>query len=79
MEVEENLMRIPSAFLFLVVKNNFKSSLNQCFHPFINEFFRLSFLQFRIDEKINTKVVVDVSRGTKGRVFLFSWEGLEGG
>ena len=43
-----------------------KSSLDLHFHPFI--------IKFRIEKKIHTKAVVDVSRGAGGRVFLFSWE-----
>ena len=49
----------------------FKSSLDLYFHPSITE--------FRIEEKIHTKAVVDVSRDAVGRVFLFSWERLKGG
>ena len=35
-----------------------------------------SIIEFRIEEKIYTKTVVGVSRGTGGRVFLFPWERL---
>ena len=48
-----------------------KSSLDLYFHPFI--------IEFRIEEKIHTKAAVDISRDAVGRVFLFSWETLEGG
>ena len=47
---------------------------NRCrtyFHPSITE--------FRIEKKIHTKAAADVSRGTGGRVLLFSWERLGGG
>ena len=49
------------------------------FHPFIIEFFWFVYLQFRIEWKIYTKAVVDVSRGAGKRVFLFFWERLKGG
>ena len=49
----------------------FKISLDLYFHP--------SIIEFRIQEKIHTKAVVDVSRDAIGRIFLFSWERLEGG
>ena len=40
----------------------FKSSLDLYFHPSITE--------FRVEEKIHTKVVVNVSRDARGRIFL---------
>ena len=48
-----------------------KSSLNLYFH--------LSIIEFRIEKKIHTKAVVDVSGGAGGKIFLFSWERLGGG
>ena len=48
----------------------FKSSPELYFHPSITD--------FRIEEKIHTKVVVDLSRDAGGRVFLFSRERLGG-
>ena len=72
MKVEENLMQSLSALLFFGDKKTaFKSSLDLYFHPFI--------IEFRIERKIHTKAVVDVSRGTGGRVFLFFLERLGGG
>ena len=72
LKVEENLMQSLSALLFFGDKKiAFKSSLDVNFHPFI--------IEFRIEEKIHTKTVVDVSRGTGGRVFLFFLEKLGGG
>ena len=48
-----------------------KSSLDLYFHPSISE--------FRIEEKIHTKAVVDVSRNSGGRIFLGELErGLVG-
>ena len=52
-------------------KISFKSSLDLYFHP--------SIIEFRIEEKLHTKAVVDMSRGAGGKVFLFSWERLGGG
>ena len=52
---------------FLVTKKRFKSSLDSLY-------FHLSIIEFRIEEKIYTKAVVETSRDTGGRVFLFSWE-----
>ena len=40
----------------------FKNSLDLYFHPSVNE--------FRVEEKIHTNVVLDVSRGAGGRIFL---------
>ena len=57
-------------YCFLVTKVAFKSSLDLYFHPCITE--------FRIEENIHTKTVVDVSRGATERIFLFSWERLGG-
>ena len=72
MEVEENFMQSLSFILFFGHKIiAFKSSLDLCFYP--------SIIEFRIKEKIHTKAVADVSRDAVGRVFLFSWETLEGG
>ena len=71
MKVEENFMQRLSAFFlsfFLSDKKVFQSSLDLYFHPSITE--------FRIEEKIHTKAVVDMSSGAEGRVFLFSWEGV---
>ena len=48
--------------LFCWWKITFKSSLELQFHPLI--------VKFRIEEKIHTKAVVDVLRGTAGRIFL---------
>ena len=48
----------------------FKRSLDLYFYP--------SIIEFRIEEKIHTKAVVNVSRGAGERVFLFSWERLRG-
>ena len=44
----------------------FKSPLDLHFHP--------SIIEFRIEEKIHTKAVADVSRDIGVRVFLFSWD-----
>ena len=41
-------------------------------------YFHSSIIEFRIKEKIHSKVVVDVYWGTEGTVFLFSWERLGG-
>ena len=50
-------------FLFFGDKKiAFKSSLDLYFHP--------SVFEFRMEEKIHTKAVVDVSRGAGGRIFL---------
>ena len=54
-----------SAFLGVFFGNKkiaFKSSLDLYFHPSISE--------FKMEEKMRTKVLVDVSRGTGGRIFL---------
>ena len=58
LKVEENLMQSLSALLLVFgdKKIGFKSSLDLYFHPFI--------IEFRIEEIIHTKTVVDVSRGT---------------
>ena len=58
-------------FFFGDKKIAFKSSLDLHFHPSISE--------FRFEEKIHTKAVVDMSRGAGGSVFLFSWKRLGGG
>ena len=65
-------MQSLSALLFLVIKKiAFKSSLDMYFHP--------SILEFRIEEKIHTKAVADVSRDAVERVFLGETErGLVG-
>ena len=73
LKVEENLMQSLSALLLLFgekkkKKIGFKNSLDLYRHPFI--------IEFRIEEKIHTKAVVDVSRGTEAGVFLFSLERL---
>ena len=49
-------------FFFLVTKKVFKSSLDLYFDP--------SIFESRMEEKIHTKAVVDVSRGAGGRIFL---------
>ena len=48
------------------------------FYSFIIEYFCFSWLQFRIEEKIHTKAVVDVSRGVGRRFFCFSGRGWKG-
>ena len=71
LKVEENLMQSLSALLLLFgekKKIGFKNSLDLYLHPFI--------IEFRIEEKIHTKAVVDVSRGTEAGVSLFSLERL---
>ena len=73
LKVEENLMQSLSPLLLFFddKKIAFKSSVDLYFHPFI--------IEFRIEEKIHNKTVVDVSRGTGGRVFLFFLQKLGGG
>ena len=73
LKVEKNLMQSLSPLLLFFgdKKIAFKSSLDLYFHPFI--------IEFRIEEKIHNKTVVDVSRGTGGRVFLFFLQKLGGG
>ena len=74
MEGEENFMSNLSAFLLFFLwtkKIAFKSFLDLYFHP--------SIIEFRIEEKIHTKAVVDESIGAGGRVFLFPWERLRRG
>ena len=73
LKVEENLMQSLSPLLLFFddKKIAFKSSVDLYFHPFI--------IEFRIVEKIHNKTVVDVSRGTGGRVFLFFLQKLGGG
>ena len=75
LNVGENFMQRKISFHSLIVfwleKNCFKSSLDL--------YFNLSFIEYRIEKKIHTKTVVDVSRGAGGMVFLFSWERLGGG
>ena len=44
------------------IKIAFKSSLELYFRPLITEFFEFVSLQFRIEEKIHTKAVIDVSK-----------------
>ena len=44
------------------IKIAFKSSLELYFRPLITEFFGFVSLQFRIEEKIHTKAVIDVSK-----------------
>ena len=39
-------------------------------------YFHRSIIEFRIEEKIHTKAVVEVYRGAGGRVLLFSLERL---
>ena len=51
-----------SLFFFGNKKIAFESSLDLHFHSSIPE--------FRMEEKIHTKALVDVSRGTGGRIFL---------
>ena len=73
LKVEENLMQSLSPLLLFFddKKIAFKSSVDLYFHPFI--------IEFRIEEKIHNKTVVDVSKGTGGRVFLFFLQKLGGG
>ena len=73
LKVEENLMQSLSPLLLFFgdKKIAFKSPLDLYFHSFI--------IEFRIEEKIHNKTVVDVSRGTGGRVFLFFLQKLGGG
>ena len=56
LEVEENFMRVR---FFEKLLNNF----DLFFHPLIMEFFWFAKLPFRVEEKIHTKAVADVSRG----------------
>ena len=49
-------------FFFDGKKIAFKSSLDLYFHP--------SIFEFRMEENIHSKAVVDVSRGAGGRIFL---------
>ena len=67
LEVERNVMQSLSAFLLI-----FGDKKPLDFYPTI--------IEFRIEEKIHTKAVVDVSRGAGGKVFLFffgrDWEGV---
>ena len=54
-----------------MIKNSLKSSLDLNFDP--------SIIEFRIEEKIHTKAVVDVSRGAGDRLSCFpgrDWEGV---
>ena len=73
LKVEENLMQSLSPLLLFFddKKIAFKSSVDLYFHPFI--------IEFRIESKIHNKTVVDVSKGTGGRVFLFFLQKLGGG
>ena len=73
LKVEENLMQSLSPLLLFFddKKIAFKSSVDLYFHPFI--------IEFRIEEKIHNKTVVDVSKGTGGRFFLFFLQKLGGG
>ena len=73
MEVEENFMQSLSGF-FIVFGDTVISSKRS-----LDLYFHSSIIEFRIEEKIHTKGVADVSRNAVGRVFLFSWEMLEGG
>ena len=63
---EKNFIQISRKCLlswgFLVTKIAFKS--------FLDLYFCLSIIEFRMGEKIHTKVVVDVSRDAGGRIFL---------
>lgn len=72
-EVEEYLMQSLHAFLFVClfvsrccfltkIKIALKSYLELYFRPLITEFFGFVLLQFRIEEKINTKTLIDVSK-----------------
>ena len=65
-------MQSLSVFLWFFgdKKTAFKSSLDLYFH--------LSITEFRIEEKILTAAVVDVSKVAGGRDFLFSWERMGG-
>ena len=73
LKVEENLMQSLSPLLLFFddKKIAFKSSVDLYFHPFI--------IEFRIEEKLHTKAVVDVSRGARGRVSRFPLERLRVG
>ena len=64
MKVEENFMQSLSALLLFFGDKqiSFKSFLDLYFHP--------SIIEFRIEEKLHTKAVVDVSRDAGGRAFL---------
>ena len=42
-------------------------------------YFQFSIVEFRVEEKIHTKAVIDVSGGAQKRVFLISWERLREG
>ena len=66
-------MQSLSAFLLFFGEEKivFKSSLDL--------YFDLSIIEFRIEEKVHTNSVADVSRCAGGRVFPFSWERLGGG
>ena len=66
------MLSLSTLLLFFGEKKiSFKSSLDLYFHP--------SIIEFRIEEILHTKAVVDMSRGAGGKVFLFSWERLGGG
>ena len=61
MQFQENVYFLIVVFLFDTKKIAFKSSLDLYFHPSISE--------FRMEEKIHTKALVNVSRSTGGRIF----------
>ena len=63
--VEENFMQSRSG-------TTYRSSTGLYFHPFIIQIFRFAKLQSRIQEKIHTKVVIDLRRcGARGEVLEF--------
>ena len=74
-----NKISCRAYYCFLVTKVAFKSSLDLNFHPFIIAFFWSAELKFRIEEKIHSKAVADVSRDNWKIVFLFSWDRMGGG
>ena len=67
------MQRLPALLLLFGSKKvALKSSFTDLyFHPFI--------IEFRIEEKLHTKAVVDVSRGARGRVSRFPLERLRVG
>ena len=70
--MKKNSCRACRPFLLFFGDKNkiaFKSSLDLYFQPLIIEFFWFATLQFRIEEKIHTQAVANVSRGAGGRVF----------
>ena len=75
------LREIPwrACLLFGDKEMAFKNSLDLYLQTLITEFFWFTELQFKIERKIHIKAVVDVSRGSGIRVFLWrtwrrSWQ-----